>query len=51
MRAHDRLSDASRRICAAEPVIATTMPLADAGKALELLATGTVEGKIVLTCD
>jgi NADPH2:quinone reductase len=32
------------------PVIAATLPLADARKALELLATGTVEGKIVLTC-
>jgi NADPH2:quinone reductase len=34
-----------------EPVIAATFPLADARKALELLASGTVEGKIVLTCD
>jgi NADPH:quinone reductase len=34
-----------------EPVIAATFSLADARKALELLATGTVQGKIVLTCD
>ena len=33
------------------PVIAATFPLADARKALELLATGIVEGKIVLKCD
>ena len=39
---------ASRQI---EPVVAATFSLADARKALELLATGTVEGKIVLTCD
>jgi NADPH2:quinone reductase len=32
------------------PVISATMPLADARQALELLATGTVEGKIVLVC-
>ncbi len=34
-----------------EPVIAATFPLVEAKKALELQATGTVEGKIVLTCD
>lgn len=34
-----------------EPVISAVFPLRDARKALELLATGTVEGKIVLTCD
>jgi NADPH2:quinone reductase len=34
-----------------EPVISALFPLREAGKALELLATGTVEGKIVLTCD
>jgi NADPH2:quinone reductase len=34
-----------------EPVIAATFPLTEARKALELLATGTVEGKIILTCD
>ncbi len=34
-----------------EPVISATMPLADARKALELLATGTIQGKIVLDCD
>ena len=39
---------ASRHI---EPVVAATFSLTDARKALELLATGTVEGKIVLTCD
>jgi NADPH:quinone reductase-like Zn-dependent oxidoreductase len=39
---------ASRKIA---PVIAATFSLPDARKALELLATGTVEGKIVLTCD
>jgi NADPH2:quinone reductase len=39
---------ASRQIA---PVIAATFSLADARKALELLATGTVQGKIVLTCD
>lgn len=33
------------------PVIAAVFPLAEARQALELLATGTVEGKIVLTCD
>jgi NADPH:quinone reductase-like Zn-dependent oxidoreductase len=33
------------------PVIAATFPLREARKALELLATGRVEGKIVLTCD
>ncbi len=38
----------SRKI---EPVISAVFPLRDARKALELLATGTVEGKIVLTCD
>ena len=39
---------ASRHI---KPVVAATFSLPDARKALELLATGTVEGKIVLTCD
>jgi NADPH:quinone reductase len=39
---------ASRQI---QPVVAATFSLPDARKALELLATGTVEGKIVLTCD
>jgi NADPH2:quinone reductase len=34
-----------------KPVISVTLPLADARKALELLATGTVAGKIVLVCD
>jgi len=34
-----------------EPVIAATFPLWEARKALELLATGGVAGKIVLTCD
>ncbi|MGZ5871066.1 MAG: zinc-binding dehydrogenase [Bradyrhizobium sp.] len=34
-----------------EPVISAVFPLREARKALELLATGTVEGKIVLTCD
>jgi NADPH:quinone reductase len=34
-----------------EPVIAATFPMDHARTALELLATGTVEGKIVLTCD
>jgi NADPH2:quinone reductase len=34
-----------------EPVIAATFPLCEARKALELLSTGTVEGKIVLTCE
>jgi NADPH:quinone reductase-like Zn-dependent oxidoreductase len=34
-----------------EPVISAVFPLRDARKALELLATGTVEGKIVLSCD
>jgi NADPH:quinone reductase-like Zn-dependent oxidoreductase len=33
------------------PVIAATFPLGDAKHAIELLATGTVEGKIVLTSD
>ncbi len=33
------------------PVIAATFPLKDARRAIALLATGTVEGKIVLTCD
>jgi NADPH:quinone reductase len=33
------------------PVISAMLPLADARKALELLATGTVQGKIVLVCD
>ena len=33
-----------------KPVIAATFPLREASKALELLATGRVEGKIVLTC-
>ena len=33
------------------PVIAATFPLEEARRAIELLATGTVEGKIVLTCD
>jgi NADPH:quinone reductase-like Zn-dependent oxidoreductase len=33
------------------PVIAATFPLSDAKRAIELLATGTVAGKIVLTCD
>ena len=32
------------------PVIAATFPLREAKRAIELLATGTVEGKIVLTC-
>jgi NADPH:quinone reductase len=32
------------------PVIAATFPLLEAGRAVELLATGSVEGKIVLTC-
>jgi NADPH:quinone reductase len=31
------------------PVVAATFPLLEAKQALELLATGTVEGKIVLT--
>jgi NADPH:quinone reductase-like Zn-dependent oxidoreductase len=34
-----------------EPVVSAVFPLREASKALELLATGTVEGKIVLTCD
>jgi NADPH:quinone reductase len=34
-----------------EPVISAVFELRDARKALELLATGTVEGKIVLRCD
>jgi NADPH:quinone reductase-like Zn-dependent oxidoreductase len=33
------------------PVIAATFPLRDAKRAIELLATATVEGKIVLTGD
>lgn len=33
------------------PVIAATFLLEEARRAIELLATGTVEGKIVLTCD
>jgi len=33
------------------PVIAEVLPLDQARKALELLATGTVAGKIVLTCN
>ena len=33
------------------PVVAKVLPLDQARKALELLATGTVAGKIVLTCD
>jgi NADPH:quinone reductase len=50
---HEDLPDifallAQRKI---EPVISATLPLADARKALELLATGTVAGKIVLVCD
>ena len=32
-----------------DPMISATFPLLDARKAIELLATGTVEGKIVLT--
>jgi NADPH:quinone reductase-like Zn-dependent oxidoreductase len=32
-----------------DPVIATTLPLLDAREAIELLAAGSVEGKIVLT--
>jgi NADPH:quinone reductase-like Zn-dependent oxidoreductase len=32
-----------------DPLINRTLPLLDAGKALELLAAGSVEGKIVLT--
>lgn len=34
-----------------EPVISAVFPLREAGKALELLASGTVAGKIVLSCD
>ena len=34
-----------------EPVISAVLPLRDARTALERLATGTVEGKIVLTCE
>jgi NADPH2:quinone reductase len=34
-----------------EPVIAASFPLCETRKALELLSTGTVEGKIVLTCE
>jgi NADPH:quinone reductase len=41
LAAHKRIS----------PVIAATFPLRDAKRAIELLATGTAEGKIVLTCD
>ncbi len=33
------------------PVIAATFPLREAKRAIELLATGNAEGKIVLTCD
>jgi NADPH:quinone reductase len=33
------------------PVVAAVFPLLEAKQALELLATGTVEGKIVLRCD
>jgi NADPH2:quinone reductase len=33
------------------PVISATFPLCEAKRAIELLATGTAEGKIVLTCD
>jgi NADPH:quinone reductase len=33
------------------PVIAATFPLKDARRAIELLAAGTAEGKIVLTCS
>jgi NADPH2:quinone reductase len=33
------------------PVISATFPLREAKRAIELLATGTAEGKIVLTCD
>jgi NADPH:quinone reductase-like Zn-dependent oxidoreductase len=32
-----------------DPLVARTFPLLDARKALELLASGSVEGKIVLT--
>ena len=32
-----------------DPMISATFPLLDARKAIELLATGSVEGKIVLT--
>jgi len=32
-----------------DPLVHCTFPLLDARKALELLATGSVEGKIVLT--
>jgi NADPH:quinone reductase-like Zn-dependent oxidoreductase len=32
-----------------DPLISITFPLLAAGKAIELLATGSVEGKIVLT--
>jgi NADPH:quinone reductase len=34
-----------------EPVIAARLPLCEARKALELLSTGSVQGKIVLTCE
>jgi NADPH:quinone reductase len=34
-----------------EPVIAASFPLCQARKALDLLSTGTVEGKIVLACE
>lgn len=37
---------ADRRI---DPLVTRTFPLLEAGKALELLAAGSVEGKIVLT--
>jgi NADPH:quinone reductase len=33
------------------PIIAATFPLLEARRAIERLATGTVEGKIVLTCS
>jgi len=39
---------AARKI---DPVIAASFPLCEAAKALELLSTGSVAGKIVLTCD
>jgi NADPH:quinone reductase-like Zn-dependent oxidoreductase len=32
-----------------DPLVSRTFPLLEARKALELLATGSVEGKIVLT--
>ena len=34
-----------------DPLVKRTFPLLDAAKALELLAAGSVEGKIVLTND